>query len=352
MWKAISDGIMEMKHSLAVYAMTRQCPWVESLSEGKKAGVFKKLGWRVDVNGLKRKFSYKVREHPDLHFLPLERKNLEPKLCITYDEKQPEHIEVNLYDKAAFGTKTFPEKYKPDSWPLDWQYPGDPTVMRTPKGTMYKCPDCKNVCIEPQDIVPGFPLHNQDEGCQCEPTWLHPRIQIQEMYLTDPVDHSTMPNVPIVNCAVRALQDFEAGDFLGEYVGKLWPAEQQDASPTQLTKRINDDVYLFGPERLLTEKFTTSTKHSETSGEGDLYYISSKIYGNWTRYCNTRPTEAECNTDFFTGYSKTTASQKRNGRRVMLRAKRDIKFGDEITLDYGSGYREQLFGKEATKPKR
>lgn len=109
---------------------------------------------------------------------------------------------------------------------------------------------------------------------------------------------------PVRGVGVRALANLRRGDILDEYVGELHPSDYQ-----------GDPVYAL------------ALVVSEETADGPVH-ISSKQFGNWTRFINhsCRPS-----TEFY---------RMVVGDRVMvaIRVLRNISFGDEITVNYGANY--------------
>lgn len=103
---------------------------------------------------------------------------------------------------------------------------------------------------------------------------------------------------------VRALTNFTKGDILDQFVGEIRPPQYP-----------HDEVYgLEHPEAAYTSPIAA--------------LISPKRRGNWTRFINH-----SCN-------ASTVFELRTVGTRTMMTIEtdRDISFGEEITVDYGSGY--------------
>ncbi|RJE24992.1 SET domain protein [Aspergillus sclerotialis] len=109
---------------------------------------------------------------------------------------------------------------------------------------------------------------------------------------------------PIKGVGVRALANFKNGDILDEYVGELLPGGGDGDDIYALEFRVSEETYY------------------------DPVKISPKQFGNWTRFMNH-----SCKPS--TEFHKMVVG---NSVMIVVRAIRDISFGDEITVDYGEYY--------------
>lgn len=179
-------------------------------------------------------------------------------------------IPHNLYSDAVFD-----DGKQPQFWIEGKPYPSDIT-QRAPG---------ENVCVS----------CNGRTRCSCDPSTsecvLHPLVELHEY--------------PKKGVGVRALQHIPAGTILGEYVGVL-----------RSTSYKGDPVYAF-MMTLYDGKF-----------DEPVAMISSKRYGNWTRFINH-----SCNAS--TSFEEMTLGDK---HRVFVCATRDIEMFEEIEINYGPDY--------------
>ena len=192
-----------------------------------------------------------------------------------------EHEQRDVND-IVFDPTLFAGKPRPANWPAGLHYPvDDPTTRLISYGA---CALCGNT---------------QYANCGCHSSThrdvVRPLVELVQ--------------VPGKGVGVRALQPIRAGALLQEYVGILIPinADVKDQDP----------VYgmAFNPR-------------PEEGYDKSIATISSKRYGNWTRFINH---SCAANTLF-----RTMAIGRR--MRIVVLARRDIRFGEELTIDYGDQY--------------
>ncbi|KAI1626885.1 hypothetical protein EDD37DRAFT_236829 [Exophiala viscosa] len=144
-------------------------------------------------------------------------------------------------------------------------------------------------------------------ACSCTPGDLCLQQPLLELFDTG-----------VFGVGVRALQTFKKGDYLGEYIGEIYPRKEQEW-------RYGGDEgckYLF-PCDIATK---TATK------KPDKFEVDPGIFGNWTRYINH---SCDPNAEYF----QTTVSQRIGN---FICAIRDIGFGEDITSSYGQYYFQAL----------
>ena len=201
-----------------------------------------------------------------------------------------------------------------------------------------QCECCgKNIPV-PRRSAPkrgfGAVRHPSTTWCRCSPdTWK----------ARDRVTGGTMRNFnglvelfqTRLGVGVRALQNFRENDLIGEYVGEMYPQKKQ-------FKLHNDsDHYVFtqsmdAAHTMVNHPGTpvTSSGHRMPNWEEtriqdkNLIVVDPEKYGNWTRYLNH-----SCK---FHGVTQAVPVGPIN--RLMIRAIRDIKFGEEIMITYGEEY--------------
>lgn len=159
--------------------------------------------------------------------------------------------------------------------------------------------------------------HNPGEGedeswtadCHCTVDNLKTRLAASNAYFGERIE--LRHTHPIIGTGVRALQRLLAGSLLGEYVGEIYPANS-------VNTLYHSSMYLYNQAR------------RQLQGEQKVaLYIEASVKGNWTRYINH---SCRANTEFLT-YSC--------GEKIITCVtvgKRAIEFGEEITVNYGSGY--------------
>ncbi len=175
------------------------------------------------------------------------------------------NVNENIYDAALLASGP-----RPTCWPAEWPFPSDPTIRRTADGPCHLC-NSNTAC-----------------GCNIASAMLNPLVEI--------VTYPTRGN------GVRALQDIPAGVFLAEYLGEILPINSNA-----------DPVY--------------SLVVNSAEG-GDLYQVSSRFYGNWTRYVNH-----SCNAKAV--FDNSTVG---NQTSMCIRTVRETKMFEEITVNYGDTY--------------
>jgi SET domain-containing protein len=120
-----------------------------------------------------------------------------------------------------------------------------------------------------------------------------------------------------VNRGVQTLERIKQGTMIDEYVGDIIPnGEGQDA--------FGDQDYgfaLYGQPQM---------KNGYEEFEDGAAIVAAVENGNWTRYVN-HVDNKEHNVEFVT----VTIANK---IRIVLIARRDIHFGEELKIDYGKAY--------------
>ena len=180
-------------------------------------------------------------------------------------------IQSNLYLSKAFAGAS-----QPFSWPASLRYPSDPTLAKDSK---YRCHLCNL------------------RSCKCSP--------YDSSAVTNPLVELRRHHAKGV--IVRALQKVHAGAIIAEYTGLITPYMTNDPEYSDSTYG-----YILQPPRCAEP----------------LAMISSKVYGNWTRYMSHSCNEHAVFRNMLIG-----------GRyRAMLEAVRDIEVFEEITVSYGPSY--------------
>ena len=178
-----------------------------------------------------------------------------------------EDIQSNIYNPDFFAQCQIP-----CHWPKNKDWSKDPTL---------RCPgdgECRNC--------------NSTTQCNCNPS-------------AEPTPLIELKEYGAKGIGIRALQPIAKSKILGEYVGEILPWYYQ-----------GDPVY--GME------FCLPGAHPKES----VALISSKRYGNWTRFINH-----SCNSS--TAFFGMIIGDR---HRIVVKALRDIKAFEEITVHYGHGY--------------
>ena len=131
---------------------------------------------------------------------------------------------------------------------------------------------------------------------------------------------------PRTGTGVRALQDIEEGDILGEYIAQMYPDRRTDEHRNRYggTEGGSDSLSL----KLKCRRLKTGTTTPIGLTGVRSYVVDSALRGNWTRFINH-----SCN-------NNTIFTRKNIGQRelTLIEASKPIKFGEQITVDYGRAY--------------
>ncbi len=124
---------------------------------------------------------------------------------------------------------------------------------------------------------------------------------------------------------VRALQEFKKKDFLGEYIGEIYPLQVPGRYGTK-----EGEMYVF--PRPVYQEGDLEPRRRRGKGnnkeEKTHFIIDPAIYGNWTRYINH---SCEPNAH----YEAVKLGQR---QAIVIQTRREIGFGEELTADYGGNY--------------
>lgn len=151
---------------------------------------------------------------------------------------------------------------------------------------------------------------NWRAACQCSLEKLKIRYAAEGGYVGDRVELRNTH--PIMGTGVRALQYLPANSLLEEYIGEIYPINEENDFGL-----YNNPTYLFHQMRALAGR-------SESA-----MYIDPAIYGNWTRYMN-HSCKPRVNFMMYSCGDKILT--------VVTVRDRPIEFGEEITVNYGSAY--------------
>ena len=270
-WSSVSHRLGANISSLEYFAKVRGLQWVRLLT--CDAGV---ATWAIQNPEFVQQTLDVGRDHPHSWIIPGSGNML---MRATFRGQAQIPVERNIYSALTFSLHP-----KPSNWPVKWPYPTDPTTRRP----FTKC----RLCYSSNNIK-----------CDCDPTThplvLRPLVELQ-LYGAKGV-------------GVRALQYIKEHDILDEHVGELIPS----------TAPRDDE---FGCH--------LDVEPRKNRAPQVVAQISSKVYGNWTRYINH-----SCNAS--TLFELAVIGDK---LRVLVVATRDIDIFEEITLDYGDGYFDKVAG--------
>ena len=180
----------------------------------------------------------------------------------------------NIYKQEAFENSL-----RPPSWPAHRPYPEDPMIVHD--HSIKSCMACKS-----------------HHPCECSflenPHVLSPLVELR--------DYGTK------GVGVRALQRIPKGAILDEYLGEVYPWNYNE-----------DPIYAL------------DFSLPGTRNDAVIASISSKRYGNWTRFINH-----SC--DSSTKFTVLTVGGR---HKSVVQSVRDIEMFEEVTIDYGDGYWKQ-----------
>ncbi|KFY22942.1 hypothetical protein V493_06210 [Pseudogymnoascus sp. VKM F-4281 (FW-2241)] len=221
----------------------------------------------------------------------------------SFNGAQPLGLQVIDIEECIYDHTLFSRYSRTPDWP--WQtWPRHPQVCAAPDidDETHDQPRCGRCG---RDFSTEEEWHNADAGCQC-----HDLFECRDI-LIQIVEYPPFPDQPdVVNRGVRALQTFGVQTILGEYTGFLVPNTTHDPE-----SEFCDNVYLFA-----------LSGHRRT-----LASITSRLYGNWTRFINHTDDEDKQNVKF-------VHTLIMNRVRVLVKTTKEITVGEEILGHYGDGY--------------
>lgn len=188
-----------------------------------------------------------------------------------FEGRNQVNISENIYKR-----REFKQSPRPPTWPADRPYPEDP--LKVHNTSIKPCLTCKS-----------------HHPCTCS-------------FLDDP--HVWSPLVELLDyghkgVGVRALQRIPRKAILAEYLGEIYPSNYD-----------KDPIYA------LDFSLPGSPNYDVIAS------VSSKRYGNWTRFINH-----SC--DASTRFTTLTVGGR---HKSVVQAERDIEMFEEVTIDYGDGY--------------
>jgi hypothetical protein len=316
-WKDLLARVNENRDSLKMFAVTRNVPFVRHYDSSP----WPRLIGSLPAHCYERPLSLQPHE------VYLSKSGLIKRLKI--NGRKVKDVSESFYDADKF--KEYPRYEK---WPLSWIYPRNPTHSApTDEGKFPDCWKCKRTMgpTHPGPSQPRWVVH-PFKACECTTSdvFTYPIVEI--------IEYPPMPNDPnTINRGIRALSVIKKDYILGEYVGDIIPKQAQDD--------VGDDSYafdLYGPRTNASEENEAEegeeeeeTKFDDDDDLGESIAIVSACYnGNWTRFMNHKGM-GKNNVQFVTksiGY-KT---------RILAVARRNIAFGEELTVSYGEEYFKEM----------
>lgn len=118
---------------------------------------------------------------------------------------------------------------------------------------------------------------------------------------------------------VRALQHISKDTPLAEYVGEIYPTTDEETYANGDPSRYNVSRYLYSAQ---------IPDDADPPHDPEHYNVDAIRFGNWTRYINH---SCKPNTEFC-GFNLGHLQY------IAVKAIRGIKFGEHLTVDYGSRY--------------
>jgi hypothetical protein len=154
------------------------------------------------------------------------------------------------------------------------------------------------------------------------------------------VGHPTNPLLeiavyPRLGRCIRALQKIEKDQYLGVYVGEMYPTKRRSGT-THSYRYGGADGQCYVMEHEMQLRHRRAPKPNEDEGspmplraeEFTHCIIDPAVSGNWTRYISH-----SC--DANASYAKVNIGQK---LLIIVKAEKPIRFGETITASYGFNY--------------
>lgn len=208
----------------------------------------------------------------------------------------------NKYDPTLF---TLVAKHP--NWPADWPYPFNPQYGAESEAGPWNTCDGFSALVVPNKAYHASLRTSNQAICECNPdACIAPPI----------VEIVQYPNANYekLNRGVRALSNIDPFDFIGEYVGEMYPLG--------LENDCGDGTYLCsfdGPYIAQADDYSDRTS-----------VVAAGYWGNWTRFLN----HAKDNNKDVDFRSRVFA----NKQRLIVIPRRKIRFGKEILMSYGANY--------------
>jgi len=202
----------------------------------------------------------------------------------------------------------------PDYRYPEWMKPRDSKQPTDPRFAGYEQEPCE-VCGRK-----GTPKSARDKIRLCRCTF----DDLQRCYRQDETLFEVF-DTERLGAGVRALQDFKAGTFIGEYVGEVYPHGNDEGSDNDWVSRYGHGLYMMYAENIWMDGVPTRNPKKK---QKHVYCIDAARLGNWTRYINhsCRPN---------TAYKSVNVGHR---RLILIKTTKNIAFGEELTVNYGNWY--------------
>ena len=310
-WMALLAAIYENRDSIRMFALMRHIPYVLSYD---RSPLPVSVGRMPPQAYCRSPCELLQAQHPHEVYLTSSGHIARCEI----DGRKIVNITENIYHEDIF--REYP---RGDAWPENWEYPRDPTfVAPMANGLFPNCWQCKK-SMGPTHPGPSQPhwvvFHEERCVCTKRDIFKEPLIEVRQFppMPGDPKGHNTL------NRGVRTLSCIKEGDILAEYLGDIAPKIAEDA--------VGDDVYLFSMWGPLLRNGMNADSGRETREFGpSIAVVTAAWRGNWTRFMN-HMAGGKHNVDFETlvvGYKV----------RILAIARKDIGFGEELTVNYGTEY--------------
>lgn len=269
-WRTLCDCVYENKNSIEVFAKSRELNWKAALEQRQD---FDK--WILFRN--EQYPDLKTPRHPHELIVPAGAGGL------LKNPKYQGRDQVNIADNQ-FDITDFESNNRPNGWPRELKYRGDPTDL------LHKLGKACSLCSQ--------------HDCKCDPN-THPSI-IRPLVELMEYDGKGV--------GIRALQPILKYMPLGEYVGEIFhPCSKKDREGT----------YALGIQAPPPPSTSRRSRSYEMVG-----IINARYYGNWTRYINH---SCDPNTEF-------TSMLIGKKQRAIIKTVKDVAMFEELTIHYGDDY--------------
>jgi hypothetical protein len=308
-WDTLLEKLLSERSSIRAFAFSRRVHYVDVYRRSAQAELGMPLQEPHDFpHGLRN--PHEVYHAADGRLCP----NLFWPNSQNATPQTMKNISRNIYNPKNF--QGYP---RPDGWASTWTYPAQDIQHPCSKwGQNYPpCVSCGKRTGPPTRSIGAMPSTN----CSCSTAAMFSEILVEIKEYDSYVPGS-------LNRGVRALQSFPRGCILGEYLGEFIPLNTH--------KERGDEIYAMefgGPSYLgRSSAFNSDPISPDTSG--DVFPIATLIAGangSWTRFINA-PSEGELPNCAFR--HEALAGKL----TVTLRAIQNIRFGEQLLVDYGEGY--------------
>lgn len=305
-WNEVLELLKPLKGSLRMFAGGRNIAYSEAYNTSTLAKAVGYLTLSGDLPSV---------SHPHELYLAADGQTIERSYFTDVNgiRRPMQTITSNIYNPF-----NFLDYSRPANWPEEWAYPHAPNdPVRDPYSE--NPPRCTNCGLEIR--AKGFGTRCT---CRTHTVFQRPLVEI--------IQYPSYPGAEgSLNRGVRLLADISEGEILDEYLGEYIPL------PTQsVMEAFNDQAYTFtcqGPP-LVSQDPDESEKDGHEEGEwgdvGEICGLKGGERGNWTRFLN--------HMDGGLGNCQFETHVLAGKIRIVVVAKRDLKRGEELCVDYGPEY--------------